>query len=240
MPRCSPQSALSRPRQDTVSVNGPLGGMPLMTAARPPMQDAVTGPSACQPVFSERMRSSLLVPVATNTGDVGVVPSGLGIAATAGAAMIFPPSACQPLPSCGASAHSRPSLPSAPTATAREEFVETWAVTVVAWASVAGATTASGLIAATRIRSSGRDRLQRSRRAWRIAVPSEEVAAPTPPTTLPPRLVHRWRSHPQGSVVPPLDARAAMQANTSSSDAGAARCLGNRSPRLSRAVEYAR
>src|SRR5215472_5949304 len=105
-------SALSSPRQATVSVP------PLMTAAGPPVHDIVAGPSRCQPAVSDRMYSLLSVPVAMNSGCAGALPYGVGAAATAGGATIFPPSGCQPRPSCGACTHSAPSPPSAPTATA--------------------------------------------------------------------------------------------------------------------------
>src|SRR6516162_8338997 len=73
-------SALLAPRQATVSVP------PVMTAAGPPRQVPLFGPSCCQPVLSDRMYSSLLVLVATNSGCAGVAPLGLGGAATAGGA----------------------------------------------------------------------------------------------------------------------------------------------------------
>src|SRR5215469_3978963 len=89
-------SALFVPRQATVSVP------PVMTAAGPPTQFTLTGPSACQPAVSVRMYSCVLVPVAMNSGCAGVLPFGLDAAATAGGAVISPPSECQPPPSCGA------------------------------------------------------------------------------------------------------------------------------------------
>src|SRR5215472_18204366 len=107
-------SALSRPRQATVSVLPAV--VLVMTAAGPPRHDVLAGPTACQPAFSDRMYSWLLAPVAMNSGDTGLAPSGLGGAATAGGAMIFPPSECQPPPSCGACTHIAPSVPSTPTA----------------------------------------------------------------------------------------------------------------------------
>src|SRR6266487_3959459 len=101
------------PSQARVSVE-----VPVITAAGPLRQEIVFGPSSFQPVLSERMYSSWLDPVATNSGCAGVVPLRLGRAATAGAAMIFPPSECQPAPSCGACAQSAPFVPSAPIAIA--------------------------------------------------------------------------------------------------------------------------
>src|SRR5215472_1156075 len=97
-------SALSVPRQATVSV--PLVLLPVITAAGPPRHDAPTGPSRCQPAVRDRMYSLLSVPVAMNSGSAGLVPFGLGAAATAGGAASFPPSECQPAPSCGTCTHS--------------------------------------------------------------------------------------------------------------------------------------
>src|SRR6266700_3108136 len=61
-------SALFKPRQATVSV------LPVITAAGPPMQDVVTGPSARQPTVRDRMYSRLSAPMTMNSGDAGVVP----------------------------------------------------------------------------------------------------------------------------------------------------------------------
>src|SRR5215472_10795665 len=61
-------SALSRPRQATVSVPAAI------TAAGPPRHVPRFGPSGCQPVLSDRMYSTLLVLVATNSGCAGVTP----------------------------------------------------------------------------------------------------------------------------------------------------------------------
>src|SRR5215469_4458459 len=65
------QSALSRPRQATVSVNGPLCGVPVMTAAGAPTHDAVPPSSCCQPAVSDRTYRCVSVPVAMNTGCTG-------------------------------------------------------------------------------------------------------------------------------------------------------------------------
>src|SRR5215469_8757068 len=87
-----------------------------MTAAGAPMQTAV--PTGCQPPVTDRIQSCLFEPVPMNSGCAGVAPPGFGAAATAGGAVITPPSDCHPPASCGACTHSAPSPPSTPTAEA--------------------------------------------------------------------------------------------------------------------------
>src|SRR5215472_7545468 len=99
-------SALSVPRQATVRID------PVMTAAGAPMHRAA--PTGCQSTVTDRIHSPWSVPVAMNSGWLAA--SAFVGAATAGGAVITPPSGCHPEPNCGACAHNCPSVPSAPMA----------------------------------------------------------------------------------------------------------------------------